>query len=407
MDLDQDRSKALAGFSQKLKESAAAKFAATQQQPTEAQGAPQIQVINPPVSLAVPTQPSPAVVAPPTEQTPPAAAEKPKEEPVAQPAAQPAPTAAPEPPPQPLADDYVKPWDEDLLQQTTDVPLTLEDLGSALKLPTPLKKTSELVAEFNKYKARVEELEKTPDTSLDFLDDDLKDLVSVAKNKGDWKKHLSTKVVDYSKVDPVLFFNNSVEQDPQYRTPQGQIDFARVDETLAAIPHEVKIAEGNRMLQLRKSEQEQLRRNIQVEADRRQTEFNRNLAEAARKLPETLSKEKYGIQVGPQHADYFYEGIRNGKLIEKHLGKIDVSGVDPTKLLNTLVRAELAERISKTQYDQGVVQGKKALLKSVQNVQLNTPSIAPEPNVKSTTPVTAADKTKAFLDKNRVAGNSL
>lgn len=387
-DIDRDVKKELAGFSAKLKE----KAAATGLQPPAAEPIPAVTQTAPPAIV----ERIAAIVAPPTEAPP------------AKPTASVTPPAEPSTPeqelstePKPDQDEPTVPWDQGLLDTPlTEEPLTLDSLSSALKLDKKLKGTNDLVEQFTAQQAKIKELETAREQVLDDIDPELKEVLQVARKKGDWKQYLSTKVVNQNNIDPVTLFNNLVEQDPRFRNPTtGLPDYERVDAELAQIPEAVRYAQGNIMKQNLIAQQDQRRANILREAERKEVEFNRNLAEAAKRVHEVLSQDKFGIKLEPRHSDYLYEGIRNGKLVEKHLGKLDISGIDPSKLIKTLAIAEWGENISKHQLSQGIVQGKKQLLAKSQNVQLNTPVAPPAPNVPDGKGETAADKLRKIHNK--------
>jgi len=396
-DIDRDINKDLADFGKKLKEQALAKGIQTPpaDQNTQVANVQPTQISTQAAQIAAivePTPPAPAAATPTQPSVTPV-----KDEPTG-------PDSTSTDPPLDT-EEPVPAWDKDLeTPPVKDEPLTFESLGSALKLEKTPKSTAELVEQFTAQQLKIKALEASQEQSLDDIDPELKEVVQFAKNKGNWKQFLSTKVVNFNNADPVSLFNQSVEQ--QFKKPDGSIDFDAADAELAQIPDAVKRAQGNIMKQNLIAQQENRRAQILQEAERRQTDFNRNLAEAAKKLPEYLTKDKVGIQVEPKHADFLYEGIRNGKLVEKHLGKVDISGIAPEKLIRTLAMAEWGERISKTQFDQGVVQGKKQLLKSTQNVQLNTPAIPPAPNVADPNKVeTPAEKMAKVMSRNKQPGS--
>ncbi len=377
-DLDQDRNALLSKFSNKLKEQAAAQVPQVPPAPQDNQ------VVSNQVA-------EPVVV--------PTAAQVTKEEPKpAEPVAQ----AAPVPPidpakelstePAPVVEEIPEAWDKELTPPKVDSkPFTIESLGSALKL-SDVKTTEDVVAKFTGLETKVKELEAARDTVLEDLPDDLKEVVKVAKSKGDWKAYLGTTVVDYSKVDPVKLFENSIEQQARFRKPDGTIDFDAVDEALAAVPLVVREAQGETLKQQLMNNQTARRNQLYQETQRRQFEYNSKLADATKNIGTLLSKDKVGITLEPKHSDFLYEGIRSGKLVEKHLGKIDVSGIAPDKLAKTLALAEWGESIAKHNRDQGIVQGKKQLLTQSQNVQLRTPASPPTPNAPDQKPESPAEK---------------
>lgn len=370
-----DKQIALAQFGQKLRDKDAAAQAAAQPAP--------------PVEPAPTAQPITNTTLPPTEPvvTPPAATAP---EPVVQapsPAVDPA-TTTTNPPAAPV-EELVE-WDKDVFepQPTLETSVTIEALGSALKLDG-VKSKEDLVAHFTTQQAKIKELETAQTSHLDGLDDDLKEVVRIAKEKGDWKGYLSTAAVDYSNVDPVALFEQEVDR--QF-TKNGVYDKEGADAAIAEIPEAYKRLEGSRLKQNLIDRQANRRQEILRQQETRRQEFGRGVAEATKSLSQTLPKDKYGITFEPKHSDFIYEGIRNGSLIKKHFGNIDISNADPAKLVKAVTLAEWGEKIAKFNADQGKVKGMKEVLKSAQNVQLSTPPVPPTPIVQGEKPKTAADK---------------
>lgn len=388
-DIGQDTKAELSKFSQKLKEKAAIASPSDTPAPQNTQG---------PQSAALAASVTPASAAPTQDQ------------PVAVPAlaaaalADPAKELSTEPPAP--TEEVAEAWDKDLIAEAPkeDKPFTIENLSSALKLDG-IKTKDDLVAKFTGLETKIKELEVAKEQAFEGFDDDLKEVLKVAQSKGDWKAFLSTRVIDYSRVDPVKLFENSVEQNPRFRKADGSIDFDAVDASLAEVPLAVKESQGNMLRQQLMDQQTQRRNQIYIDAQRRQTEYNTKLAEASRNIPGILSRDKVGIALEPKHSDFLYEGVRSGKLVEKHLGKIDVSGIAPDKLLRTLALAEWGENISRHQLAQGIVQGKKQLLMQAQNVQLNTPAIPPQPNQPDAKAQSPADRIKAQVERYVTKGS--
>jgi hypothetical protein len=385
-DLDQDRNAQLAAFSNKLKEKAAA------------QGVIQAPTEN---NTPVPTPAAPPAPAAVVSTLNPTETSKPATEPVAQPATPPAPVDPAKElstEPAPVVEEVVEPWDKELTEVTKDEkPLTLEGLSSALKLEG-IKSTDDLVAKFTGLETELKTVKATNAQVLDNLPEDLREVVKVAQSSGDWRKVLGTRIIDYTKVDPVALFEQEFEQSPQFKKPDGTVDTAAVDEALATIPTALREMQGNMLKQQLANQQTARRNQLFQEATRKQQEYNTKLADASKRIAEILPKDKVGITLEPKHSDFLYEGIRSGRLVEKHLGNIDVSGIAPERLLRTIALAEFGERISQHQYSQGVVFGKKQLLTQAQNPQLRTPSIPPDPARPDAKPVTAAERMRTRME---------
>lgn len=381
-----DRNKLLAEAAQRSRDKAAAE--------TAAQNTPPVQAPAPVEPTLPPVTP---VVTPPVEPA--------KEPPVVVPPAEPDPKITTTEPSATKVEPEVS-WDNLAATPASEpeAPLTLETLGSALKIEN-IKSKADIVAQFNQRDARIKELETAQAAQLSDVDDDLKDLINVAKQKGDWKAYLGTKIIDYSRHDPVALFEQQVEQSPRFKKPDGSIDQDAVDAALAEVPLIVKEAQGNAIKQQLVNASELRRQQILAAAEQKRFEFNKNLSTAVGKIPSIFPKEKVGVTFEPKHSDFLYAGIRDGSLIKKHLGSIDVSGVEPEKLARTLAAAEWLEGISQHQLKQGIIKGKKELLAESQNVQLNTPNVPVNPNQTGDKVETSADKLRKAAAKYSTPGS--
>lgn len=335
-----------------------------------------------------------------TDTTPTAPAVEPKSNqpaptpPVTSPTVQPPVATEPVIPPteQPVAEEVIEPWDGTKVEtKKSDEPFTLETISSALKIDG-VKSKDDIVNHFTQREARIKELETAQDQQFADVPDDLKEVINVAKQKGDWKAFLGARIVDYSKTDPIGLFERQLELSPRFRKADGSIDYDAVDLELNSIPQAVKEVQGDIIKQNLISQQQQQRAAILQAADNKQAAFNRGVADAAAKIPSILSKEKIGVTMEAKHSDYLYQGIRNGSLVKKHFGNVDLSGADPDKLVRTLAAAEYLEGISQYQYKQGEVKGRKSMLSEKQNVNLNTPSTPVNPGVTTDKPKSAVEK---------------
>jgi hypothetical protein len=374
----------LAKFAQKLKDQAAAAGAPPTTEPPQ-------NTLPAPTTFTTPVVEAPTV-------TPP----------VVPVAAQPASVTPVETttPPAPTVEET---WDAGLFNTPPTSPsateaITLSSLSSALKLED-IKSQEDLVNKFNSQETKIKELEQAQQNYLADLDEDFREVFQIAKQKGDWKGYLSNAVIDYSRVDPIKLFENSVETSQAYVRPDGSTDYEAIERDLAEIPLAVKRSQGELIKQSLVDKAASRKQAIQKNTEERRTQFGKGIAEAAKQLSTTFPQEKFGLTFEQRHGDFIYEGIRTGKLIEKHFGKIDVSGADPTKLARTIALAEWGENIAKHNFNQGKVKGQKELLTTAQNVQLGGPPIPPSPTVTSDKPKTAAEKLRDRASLQQTPGS--
>jgi hypothetical protein len=266
-------------------------------------------------------------------------------------------------------------------------------LGSALSLE--VTNEEELVAKVNERFTKLKALEPL---ALDGLSDaeSLKQVIEIAKKGGDWKSYMNASALDATALDPIHLFEREYERAnaPRFTDASGNVNLELLDQELESIAPGIKSMEGNRLKNAIIAQQEQKKSAVLAQTMAQQEKFQKSLGEAARELASIIPQEKFGIKIEPKHASYFYEGIANGSLVKKHLGDIDPSvlaKIDGKKLMKTLAIAELGESISQFQFKQGETAGKKKLLSTTQNVNLDTPSSLPRPTEQVETKQSSVD----------------
>lgn len=296
------------------------------------------------------------------------------------------------------------PWDAEI--NVDPVPTTptvdFEKLGSALKLEG-VKSESDLVTKINEYKTKLQEFESQKAATLEGLPDELKEVLDLAKQGGDWKSYMGASAVNWKNVDPVALFENELSRLPQYRNPDGSINQDALDSALDAIPEASKSYEGSRIIQQKIAEQNYHKTQQIQQARIRKDESDKALAHATKKLGDLLPFEEYGIKFDSKHSDYLFNGIANGQLLQKHFLN-DQGQYDMSKVTKTIALAEYGQKMIKYQADKAKVAGKKELLQQTQNVQLDAPRRSAAPDAGSEKTLSPAEKFKKYIDSQKSVG---
>lgn len=353
---------------------------------------------------------APAPVATPTQETPPVEAAVPSQEEIKKveeaKVKEQASTTSPKPTESPKEETVEFKWDAGIVEEKpTSTTFDIKRLGSALQIDANTE--DEFVKTISENLTKLKTLETEVSKVFEGVDPNLKEAIELAKKGGDWQSFIGNSLVDTTKLDPVELFNQEYEKQniARFKKPDGTIDYDALDAEIDSIPAGVKLMQGNSLKNELYLKQVQRKQQLVEQAQKQQEVFSKQLGEAAKELPNYFPKETFGINIEPQHVASIYDGITSKKLIQKHLGDIDVSKVDAKKLMKTLALAEWAEGISKHQYKQGEVAGKRQLLEKAQNADINVSGRPAEPESPTgDKPLTAAEKLKRSL---RGPSNSL
>lgn len=278
------------------------------------------------------------------------------------------------------------------VSQPTDV---FKKIGSALEFGE-LKDESELIAKVNELRTERDNLKKATDVPYEGVPDVLKEAIEAAKKGADWQSLMGASI-DYSKVDPIQVFEYEYEMQlkHRYQTPDGKIDYDKLDADLDSFPEAEKVMRGNDIIRQKVAEQAARKASILAAAERQQNEFNSKLSESTNNASKLFPKERYGVTFEQKHIDYLREGIVSRNLIKKHLGSIDESTLtrlDADKLARTIAAAEMVGNISEFRYKQGQVDKARELLAKNTNAAIETSAVPARPEVTGDKPLTPQEK---------------
>lgn len=307
-----------------------------------------------------------------------------------------------------------KPWDADNNAEPIKVepPSTFDfnKIGSALGWGE-IKDESDFLAKASEVKTKLKTLEEAP---LQGIPEDLREVIDVAKKSGEsWKEYLSNQIVDFSKIDPVVLFQQEFDKDavkdPKYFV-DGKFSQELADQALDAIPEAVQKQFGYQIQQGYINTQRQRQAQIKAKAEAKIAEAENTLAKATQNLSEILPFDNYGIKFEPRHSAEIYSGITNSTLIKKHLGpgvtydKLVESGADMKAIARTITLAEKGEKMIKYKSETAEARAKKAILDKTQNAQLNNPGTQIKPENPEAKVLSPAELLAAHLAKQRKTG---
>lgn len=294
-------------------------------------------------------------------------------------------------------------WDdstEEVPTQTTSPEIDFTSLGSALEFGE-IKTKDEFVAKASELKSKLKALEEAP---LAGLPDEFKEVIKVTKDGGDWRDYLAQLTVDYSKLDPVVLYEDEffrdAERNPRYQT-DGKYDHDKALTALETIPEAMRESIGKQMQFGFIQNQRQKQQEIRQRAEAKRIQADTTLTQATKNLGEILPLETYGIKFEPKHSAEIHQGITSSKLTKKHLGvsyeDLVKSGADMKSIVRTITLAEKGEKMIKFKADNSKTQAKKEILTQTQNIQLNTSGQRVNPEDPEKTVKSPAEKLKELF----------
>ena len=295
-------------------------------------------------------------------------------------------------------------WDVD--KDETPTSLDLKKIGSALNLE--VSNEEEFVKTVNEKFTKLKEYEEKS-SSENNLPPEFKqtfdEVKQIAAQGGDWQSYIYDSLVDPTKLDPIKLFESEFEKAnaARFRTPEGGIDYEALYAEHDQIPEGIRKMQGAAIQNQLISAQQQRKQALQQQMKQSYDNFSKNLAEATKSLPDAFPQEVYGLKFDSKHAAAFNEGILNGKLVQKHLGNVDISmlsKLDAAKIARTIAKAEIAEQAAQYNRKLGRSEGKRELLEKTQNPQIQTPGKAAAPETPDhLKKKTAAEQLKDMLTR--------
>lgn len=229
------------------------------------------------------------------------------------------------------------------------------------------------------FKTKVKELTLKEDP-LKGLPDKVRKAVEFAQKGGDIYELLKISQVDYSQIDPVALYEDSV-----YSMAR---DKAKAKEYLENMNPTLKEIEGEKLRQeyIRQQEQQEyaLRSSLEAKASE---EAERRIKNEAR-LKESLKQieDISGFKVKESQKDKFYKEVTSGQLSKRLFFDKD-GNYDYAKMFKLTFLADHFDKIQKYYQDKVATQTKRETIEGLTNAQIDTPTGVPEINTQEQNPL--------------------
>jgi len=221
-----------------------------------------------------------------------------------------------------------------------------------------IKSTKEVVTVVEEMKKELESLKALPD--------DLAKAVEIAKSQGNYLEYLQVGAVDWSKEDPVVLYENYVEE--QFYDPQtGLVDYERVDKFLERLDDDEKEFRGKELQRNYIAYQKQQKEAILAQARAQKEQFERSVKQAIEEL-----KDVNGFVVSP---------AKKAELLDYVLSGADLKVSDvKTRVINAFLHKNFQsiDKYMKTKIQNAV---KREILQEAQ-----LPDVQPSTQPVETTP---------------------
>ena len=210
--------------------------------------------------------------------------------------------AAPEPTPVP--DGLIEDWKTDVTpaEPTAVTPTTpVVDFSEIAKVlgKEKINDQKEVVIEVSELKKRAEMLNSIPK--------DLAEAIDIASKNGNYLEYLQVSVVDWAKEDPIVLYENYVE-DQCIDPTTGQVDYERADKILDKLDEDEKDFKGRELQKQYMAYQTQQREFIKQQAVAKQAQFESDVKRAVNEL-----KDVNGFVIGPADKAALVEFVLKGE----------------------------------------------------------------------------------------------
>lgn len=204
--------------------------------------------------------------------------------------------------------------------------------------------------------AAVEDIKQKAEM-LTTLPPDLAKAVEIAKNNGNYLEYLKVSAVDWTKEDPVILYENYVVN--QFTTPQGEVDYDRVEKFLEKLDDDEKELRGRELQNQYVGLQRQQQSLYEAQAQAARREFETSL----RQTIDALDKIS-DFKVSPVHKQELYDYISKGEDLKESSIASRVQNAFVKKYFTKL------DSFRKTQLRNAV---KKEILDSITVPDISTP----------------------------------
>lgn len=260
---------------------------------------------------------------------------------------------APVEPVAPVETTFIEDWDgvtvttPPATQAQVDVPLVPQvpsfDFSEIAKVlgREDVKTKEDVIKAVNEVKAQAETLSQIPES--------LAKAIEIAKSNGNYLEYLDVSVVDWSKEDPIVLYENYIE-DQFFDQKTGLVDYDKVDKILEKLDDEEKELRGRDLQRSYIAHQNQQKAFLEQDARNKKSAFESGIKEVVSSL-----NEINGYKLTPSHkaellsfvlsgedlkAKSLQERVKNA-FISKYFDSLDA--YNKTKIKNATKREILQE----------------------------------------------------------------
>jgi hypothetical protein len=289
----------------------------------------------------------------------------------------------------------IEDWDLEKQPAKVEPSKDLEELSKALNLP--FNDPVHIINEVKNLKTTNSELEKqiaASKTQEQFANEDIKKANEIAKNGGDYREYLGLAEseknfnVDYNAIPDKTLLVESELRSLFPNTPEGQRELEMYLEGLSDVDLRVR---ASKIRQDLNAWQNTEKGRITTEKLRIETAVNeKKKAEDASLRKELDQLTSIGdFKIKPEHRREIYESFTENKVIGE-LFYNDKKQFDAKKAIETYAKVKFYDKHIAYLKSKSKVEGRKEVINSATNINLNKTSAFASPEVKSSHPLDQA-----------------
>jgi hypothetical protein len=247
------------------------------------------------------------------------------------------------------------------------------------------------VKDETEFKERVKKLKEPAPDAMDGLDERMKKAVELAKKGGDYLSFLKVSQVDYTKVDPIQLFEQSIKGDASYTPEEAQ---EILDSMTPLQKKQAGIEKRSQYVNWQRQEEAR----IQSEIASAESVRVAAKAKADKDLKETLNKvEKIaGLTLKPSHKQDIYDAITTGRMQKEIFFDPKTGEYDNQSMIETYFLKKNKDKIINFYTKKAKNETLRDYHKEVSNANVTPTGEKPTPEA-----ATKSDPLMDFVNKSR------
>lgn len=249
------------------------------------------------------------------------------------------------------------------------------------------------VKDENEFKERVKKLKEPAPDAMEGLDDRMKKAVELARKGGDYLSFLKVSQVDYTKVDPIQLFEQSIKGDTAYTPEEAQ---EILDSMTPLQKKQAGLEKRNQYINWQRQEEARIQSEI---ASQESLRAEKKL-KADKDLKETLNKvEKIaGLTLKSHHKQDIYDAITTGRMQKELFFDPKTGEYDNQSMIETYFLKKNKDKIIDFYSKKAKNETLRDYHKEVSNANVTSTAEKPTPEV-----TTKADPLMDFVNKSRLS----